>query len=176
MMLAASIEVYAGGPGSGCRGNNCGRPKGSQPIKQNIDEVKRVQKLMEKEFPWVRSVDKKLLSLGGRAVDHTTSNADTEGYLNSYLSKFGRAYDAKGSILMRGVAHECHGNVCALVKKGKIAQAATGYGLDGDNGVWYRHTWGVAGDRVIETTGRMAAYYGVELDEKFEKWVDSQDE
>lgn len=27
MKLAATISIYAGGPGSGCRGDNCGRPK-----------------------------------------------------------------------------------------------------------------------------------------------------
>lgn len=30
MNLAATLAIYAGGPGSGCRGSNCGRPKTSE--------------------------------------------------------------------------------------------------------------------------------------------------
>lgn len=31
MNLASTIEIYGGGPGSGCQGPNCGRPEGSVP-------------------------------------------------------------------------------------------------------------------------------------------------
>jgi hypothetical protein len=39
MNLAAAIELSAGGPGSGCRGENCGRPKLSGQGKLGADEA-----------------------------------------------------------------------------------------------------------------------------------------
>lgn len=39
MKMAAAIALHAGGPGSGCRGDNCGRPKGSSSEKVALEKL-----------------------------------------------------------------------------------------------------------------------------------------
>jgi hypothetical protein len=56
----------------------------------------------------------------------------------------------------------CHWNVARLWAEGRLDRVCTGYALGGD-GVWHPHCWGISGNRTIETTREMDAYFGVDL-------------
>lgn len=40
MRLVSTIELYAGGPGSGCQGPNCGRPKSTAEIREGVSGLR----------------------------------------------------------------------------------------------------------------------------------------
>ena len=63
-----------------------------------------------------------------------------------------------------GKDHQCHWNASDLFKSGKADSVVTGYVLDGDRMIWRQHSWGMKGNRILETTeGNLgsAAYFGV---------------
>jgi hypothetical protein len=78
-----------------------------------------------------------------------------------------------GAQLEAGAPNQCHSNTVRLYAQnkdnpdGSIA-IATGYAL-GKDGLWRQHTWGVWYDEdfenglVVETTVRMAGYFGFEM-------------
>ena len=67
-------------------------------------------------------------------------------------------------VIKRMTASDCHGNAATLFRAGK-GMIATGYALDED-GLWRQHSWVVDSKRrVIETTVRRKAYYGIVCDE-----------
>jgi hypothetical protein len=45
MNLESTLEVYGGGPGSGCQGPNCGRHKGSGDVVYHVTHTKNVNKI-----------------------------------------------------------------------------------------------------------------------------------
>ena len=53
MNLALSISIYAGGPGSGCTGPNCGRPAGGR-VPDVVIEAKDRKGHFEKALNWVK--------------------------------------------------------------------------------------------------------------------------
>ena len=89
----------------------------------------------------------------------------------------GRAYYRKGtSKMMVGRANKCHSNSANLWENNRHdhdVRICTGYALSKD-GLWRQHTWLVHyyktatqnRVRVIETTCKRVAYYGVELTEE----------
>jgi hypothetical protein len=95
------------------------------------------------------------------------------------LKKNGYLHSIDGLHFAKGKAHDCHDNVCTLVKKDPTVQTATGYGLDKKEGVWYRHSWGVDKDnKIVETTpGQpMAAYFGIIQDQKYNDWLQKKED
>jgi hypothetical protein len=189
MRLIESLDILAvGGPGSGCnptaakkKGNKCGRPpKGKFKTvgkPKHMEEMGKAAKEIYSIAPWVRRLDKKLLRLGGVIVDHITSGADVEGLEHNFMYKFGSLFNRRGIRRVKGMRHECHMNVCSLVKKDKSVQSATGYALHSD-GTWNRHSWGVdSKGKIIETTSPIRkAYYGYKEDSKFRTWLARQED
>jgi hypothetical protein len=107
--------------------------------------------------PGPAELERRLLGLaGGRAL-----LADPEPHLDELLGR-GRGFAANRVRMRRLEPHRCHGNAARLWYESTGAIGiATGYACHG--GLWVQHSWGVKGDRVIETTGRFAHYFGVEL-------------
>lgn len=58
----------------------------------------------------------------------------------------------------------CHTNTAALYLGGEITSIMTGYALRTAAGVWVRHTWGMDGDELVETTVPFDRYFGLLLD------------
>jgi len=58
----------------------------------------------------------------------------------------------------------CHDNVAAVWKARRfgIIALASGYALS-DDGLWRRHSWGILGDGVLETTEARLKYFGIVL-------------
>jgi asparagine synthetase A len=55
--------------------------------------------------------------------------------------------------------YDCHTNISTLYDKQDIDEIMTGYALNSNN-VWEYHSWGVKGDKIIETTIVKRAYCG----------------
>lgn len=53
MNLQSTIEVYGGGPGSGCQGQNCGRLRSKteeKPSRKALGQMRRATKLTQKQY------------------------------------------------------------------------------------------------------------------------------
>lgn len=75
----------------------------------------------------------------------------------------GRSFDATSVERVSGRALQCHRDVSRLwVEDPERVTIVVGYALCSD-GLWRRHTWGFADDRVVETSERRLAYFGVPL-------------
>ncbi len=76
---------------------------------------------------------------------------------------------------VQGTASDCHANVVALWRSGRVIALGTGYGLNGD--LWREHSWGWRSqDRLVETTEPRECYVGVRLEGDralwFADWID----
>lgn len=107
-----------------------------------------------------------LLSIGGSETCFPIVEEDMGPILERGIFRPGR------SKLRLMSANQCHSNVAYLWKQLREtvdATICTGYALSED-GMWRQHTWLVysqkTGGRVIETTAKRVAYYGVELTEE----------
>jgi hypothetical protein len=112
-----------------------------------------------RSHPLSRSLEKKLLAIAGEQVvlmpePHAAPLVDR-----------GCLYSPRGMRLVRGERHRCHSNAARLwaVQRKAGFQIVTGWALSGD--VWFQHSWGLLHDRIIETTERCNAYFGVALDD-----------
>jgi hypothetical protein len=86
---------------------------------------------------------------------------DPEPHLEELLTR-GREFAVDRLRMRRGERHRCHANATRFwYESGGSIAIATGYAYDG--GLWFQHSWGLDGDRVIETTHRSVRYFGVEL-------------
>lgn len=79
MNLAATIEIYSGGPGSGCQGPNCGRPS-----EQSHGALK-----MPRGRQTLRRIDQELRSAGGQnkvvLMEYKSGDADPDEKAKSYI-------------------------------------------------------------------------------------------
>jgi hypothetical protein len=107
-----------------------------------------------------------LLSLGGREVEHNPNLDEVCVALTE-----GAPFNEKVR-LRRGWRRECHKNSAEIWGQdpGRYT-LCTGYGLS--YGRWVRHSWVLDGDHIIETTYKMAQYYGRRLEpgEAIRYWV-----
>jgi hypothetical protein len=97
---------------------------------------------------------------GGEEV---VPHLEPDGFID-HLLKNGKLLQPAAVVMKRMKASDCHGNAATLFRAGK-GVIATGYALDAD-GLWRQHSWVLdKKDRVIETTVRRVAYYGIVCDE-----------
>lgn len=47
MNLASSVSIYSGGPGSGCKGSNCGRPGGKTRMYKDRQKIEEIDKILK---------------------------------------------------------------------------------------------------------------------------------
>ncbi len=108
--------------------------------------------------PDAGEVRRRLLAIGGNRAYLQVPDP----YLPALLSR-GRTFPTEGVRRRRRARNQCHRNVATLWcnAPGRV-RIATGYALS-DDGLWRPHGWTVEGGRVIETTKRRAAYFGIEL-------------
>lgn len=193
MKLATTIRIYAGGPGSGCNPakGKCGRKSISQeefdkgfdkiikkaPLgSQNPRLIKEATKLVEDFQPIVKEVDDKLLAIGGKLINHTASEADTDPYAHEYMLKYGKEFSSGNCSIVKGEQSACLANVKNMIRQGKKIRLVSGYALT-SNGIWERHYWGLDDKgKVIETTVPRTAYFGFIHDRKYSDWLEKQDE
>jgi hypothetical protein len=81
------------------------------------------------------------------------------------IAKHGDSFPIAGRKVAMMDASRCHWNVSKLFTKGKIDSICTGYALAADKG-WRQHTWGLKNGKIVETTYKYQAYFGVELSEE----------
>jgi len=108
-----------------------------------------------------RKLSRLMVAAGGgdQAVPHLEPEAQIDALL-----KNGKLLQPAAVVMRRGNPSDCHRNAATLFRAGK-GVIATGYALDRD-GLWRQHSWVVdKKGRVIETTVRSVAYYGIVCDE-----------
>ena len=115
-----------------------------------------------KEYPILRQLERKLLSLGGMQVA-IQPDEDAESILG-----LGRTFPARTAVQMEGKMSRCHGNVaCIWDADRKRLKIVTGWALSED-GIWRQHSWAwdTAKRCVIETTLPRTMYFGFVLPER----------
>ena len=101
---------------------------------------------------------RRLLAIGGNRVCLQAPDRDPPALLSR-----GQTFPTEGVRRRRLARNQCHRSVATMWcnAPGRL-RIATGYALS-DDGLWRPHSWAVKGGRVIETTERRAAYFGIEL-------------
>lgn len=115
-----------------------------------------------KTKPYLKLLDKKLLSLGGDTVVLWNPDITTEETFVQVLLAFGRVTRGVTARLQAMTASQCHENSKSLTHKHpKRYQAETGYALSGD-GCWRPHSWvwDIKENRIVETTEMRTQYFG----------------
>jgi hypothetical protein len=86
-----------------------------------------------------------------------------------YVDKGAKVFTTRGHVqtgkvmMKKGEPRDCHNNVIAMFRAGRVDGIGTGYALS-DDGLWRSHSWGVrANGTIIETTERRCSYFGVTL-------------
>jgi len=103
------------------------------------------------------TIDDVLLALGGERVIHQDDEFD------DLLVRDGVLMRPKRIVLRRGRERNCHRNASGLyLFHYPDYRIATGYVLD--DGIWFRHSWLLADDKLVETTRKFKRYFGVTLD------------
>jgi len=103
------------------------------------------------------------LMLAAAGGEEVVPHQEPDGFIDALL-KNGKLLQPAAIAMKRMTASDCHGNAATLFRAGK-GMIATGYALDED-GLWRQHCWVVDSKRrVIETTVRRRAYYGIVCDE-----------
>jgi hypothetical protein len=108
------------------------------------------RKTVLNESTRVERLNRLLLSVGGKDVVFQPSNDD---YSVLWLLESG--FVMAGRIVPRIMAAgKCHLNVLKVWQMGYsgLVGIGTGYGLSSRDGNWYRHSWGVLRDGLLETT------------------------
>lgn len=99
----------------------------------------------------------RLLEVGGKAVA-AQYEMDAEKILER-----GVEMSPKGLKMMVGDRSACHANTSRLYETNpKQVQIVTGYAMSSDQ-VWRQHTWGLWGNKVVETTEKRIKYFGFVL-------------
>jgi hypothetical protein len=119
---------------------------------------RRLQKA-NKEYPELNPLRKKLLKMGGTEIVGAP-----EPQLKKIMKR-GEIIDLPVK-MHRMRAINCHQNTSELYHDEKIDSIVTGWVLDYRDCVWRQHTWGIKGDKIIETTVKRKTYYGVILNDK----------
>lgn len=109
--------------------------------------------------PEIRKLRDVLIRLGGQLLvpplewDDFVPDLIEQGFL------FFGAIDFRA-----GRPSQCHRNVARLwiARRRGLVAIGVGYALSPD-GLWRQHAWGIARDRLIETTVPRVAYFGVPL-------------
>jgi hypothetical protein len=104
-----------------------------------------------------RALVEKLGNVGGATVVWLGNEPDA-----AKIESRGVRVDGKGAKLVEGEPNACHSNTVTLYLAGKVDQIVTGYALSKDD-MWRQHTWGLKGDRVVETTVLRDVYFGFTL-------------
>jgi hypothetical protein len=127
--------------------------------------LERAEFLREKAKPFLAKqpglaeLRSRLLALGG----HDVVWVGPEEHLDALLDG-GRSYPRsrhRRRFIEDGM---CHSNTAFLwYKSAARIRIVTGYALS-DDGLWFQHSWGVDGGRIVETTsGELFHYFGIEL-------------
>lgn len=103
--------------------------------------------------PELEPLKRKLLSLGGTAAC-IWGEPDYEAIMTR-----GQAWDGRDVLRGPGAASRCHGNVSRLWETNKDFRICTGWALS-DDGMWRSHSWGLLGDKIVETTASRVGYFG----------------
>lgn len=106
-----------------------------------------------------QKIQDRMLKVGGRLAVIDNRDPDLKA-----LASRGQFFRANSPIKAFGRDHQCHWNAVDAFRKGKADAVVTGYVLDEDRAVWRQHSWGLKGNRVVETTeGNFGskAYFGV---------------
>jgi len=99
----------------------------------------------------------RLLEVGGKAVA-ARYEEDAEKLLER-----GVLMSPKGFKMMVGDRSACHANTARLYEMNpKQVKIVTGYAMSDDQ-VWRQHTWGLWGNKVVETTEKRTKYFGFVL-------------
>ncbi len=80
MNLSTTIEIYAGGPGSGCKGPNCGRPKEQSHGALTMPRGRQTMKRIDKELRQA-AVDKKVVLMEYKSDNSEDSNEKAKTYM-----------------------------------------------------------------------------------------------
>jgi hypothetical protein len=120
----------------------------------NLKVVGRGEPSTKKE----RALVEKLGSVGGVTVVWLGDEPDA-----AKIESRGVRTDGKGAKLVEGEPNACHSNTVTLYLAGKVDQIVTGYALNNSDNMWRQHTWGLKGDRVVETTVPRDVYFGFTL-------------
>ncbi len=128
------------------------------------DEQKRFldKRLREhaKVQPEIRKLKRILLKLGG---DHLVAPPEGPEELLGPLVRSGHVIH--GPVKLRAMEpNACHLNASRLwlERRQDVVAIGTGFALS-DDGRWYRHSWGICRDGLVETTCPREKYFGIEL-------------
>jgi len=107
-----------------------------------------------------RKLSRRMRKAGGG--DQTVPHVRPDQLIDVLLER-GTLLRPVAVVMKRGQPSNCHVNAATLFRAGK-GLLATGYCLDTD-GLWRQHSWIVdLKGRVIETTERRVAYWGIVFD------------
>jgi hypothetical protein len=111
----------------------------------------------QKEQPKSSELRQILLNIGGQALVAPPNNYEAD--LEPLIS-LGRVINGQLEVVCMD-DNACHLNVANLWEKAGRADfgIGTGYGLNA--GLWRQHTWAMDSDKLIETTVKREAYFGV---------------
>ena len=107
-------------------------------------------------YPNAGKLKEKLLAIGGQMVIWMPN----EIYMSA-LSDQGIEYTTNKIKKVRGEVNHCHANTAKLFLR-KSVQIITGFALNEDR--WIRHSWAYDGEKILETTFKFNAYYGIKLE------------
>lgn len=120
-----------------------------------------------KAFPWARDLLAKLSNYDG--TDHPVIRLSELPHAEIILlSVEGRLFPSGRGLFIfrRGAPNRCHQNAARLWKDSDgFIKPCTGLALAPD-GAWRSHSWGLRGRKVVETTVRAVAYFGVVLEDR----------
>ena len=86
-----------------------------------------------------------------------------EPYLLKIVER-GRLFPGEGAELRFMAPSQCHRNAAKLwYDSESVIRIASGYALSED-GIWRQHSWGIDGERIVETTAERSLYFGFEHD------------
>jgi hypothetical protein len=90
---------------------------------------------------------------------HIVSFPDKESIIEELFDQ--SVVTAKDVIFINGNEGDCHNNCDDLFAEKKIDAIIYGYALS-DDGLWRNHSWGLKGEKIVETTGERLAYLGIQ--------------
>lgn len=156
MDLATTIRVQAGGPGSGCCGSNCSRPKGVAKVgsKKWLEQIRSQGPILPTTVE------------GNQLVDQYLKMAAPVSLRDKLLLENGQHFESSGTVPKYGPAKMCYMNAFRLAQTNPTYRYAEGYVVPHTVSLPLDHAWVVDKDnKVIDPTLKDggAAYYGVKF-------------
>ena len=109
MNLSCTISIYGGGPGSGCKGPNCGRKRQDDSKGHDIDEVLKHHDFIE-DHPFRKTADERLArfqniqirSLAARVENLAKTHNLLDDFTKNSLKASAEALDEAEALMAKG--------------------------------------------------------------------------